>query len=137
MLRSHRAASSSHRRRTSESSSNTPHTASTSAGNRKPTNPIPVAASTIVTARASFWAIPRRVNASTPNPVQQLEKAVNYARRAINLLQATAATGAITANAVYETAARAKPQEVRRMLETALAGDFAGARKATRTMREK
>ena len=32
------------------------------------------------------WAIPRRVNASTPNPVQQLEKAVNYARRAINLL---------------------------------------------------
>lgn len=32
------------------------------------------------------WAIPRRVNATTPNPVQQLEKAVNYARRAINLL---------------------------------------------------
>jgi tetratricopeptide (TPR) repeat protein len=32
------------------------------------------------------WAIPRRVNSSTPNPVQQLEKAMNYARRAINLL---------------------------------------------------
>jgi tetratricopeptide (TPR) repeat protein len=32
------------------------------------------------------WAIPRRVTASTPNAVQQLEKAVNYARRAINLL---------------------------------------------------
>ena len=32
------------------------------------------------------WAIPRRVNASTPNAVQQLEKAVNYGRRAINLL---------------------------------------------------
>ena len=32
------------------------------------------------------WSIPRRVNASTPNAVQQLEKAVNYARRAINLL---------------------------------------------------
>ncbi len=32
------------------------------------------------------WAIPRRVSSSTPNAVQQLEKSVNYARRAINLL---------------------------------------------------
>jgi tetratricopeptide (TPR) repeat protein len=32
------------------------------------------------------WAIPRRVNASTPNPGQQFEKALNYAQRGINLL---------------------------------------------------
>ncbi len=51
-------------------------------------------------------------------------------RRAINLLQATAATDGITADAVYETAARAKPNEVKALLETALAGDFPAARKA-------
>ncbi len=32
------------------------------------------------------WAIPRQVTATTVNPVQQLDKAMNYARRAINLL---------------------------------------------------
>jgi tetratricopeptide (TPR) repeat protein len=32
------------------------------------------------------WAIPRRVNSTTQNPVQQLDIAVNYARRAIDLL---------------------------------------------------
>jgi len=32
------------------------------------------------------WAIPRKVGSSTPNAGQELEKAVNYARRAINLL---------------------------------------------------
>jgi len=32
------------------------------------------------------WAIPRAVTASTPNAVQQLDMAVNYGKRAINLL---------------------------------------------------
>lgn len=32
------------------------------------------------------WAIARQVTSTTPNPVQQLEKAVNYAQRGINLL---------------------------------------------------
>jgi tetratricopeptide (TPR) repeat protein len=32
------------------------------------------------------WALPRKVSSSTPNAAQELEKAVNYGRRAINLL---------------------------------------------------
>lgn len=71
-----------------------------------------------------------KLKADTPALRAIADLAEGDLRRAINLLQATAATGAVSSDAVYETAARAKPQEVKRMLEAAVAGDFPIARKA-------
>lgn len=50
-------------------------------------------------------------------------------RRAINVLQAAAALGKkVTEKSVYEVSAAAKPEEVRQMLEFAIAGKFEEAR---------
>ncbi|MDI6642787.1 MAG: replication factor C small subunit [Candidatus Hodarchaeaceae archaeon] len=50
-------------------------------------------------------------------------------RRAINILQAAAALGKrVTEKSVYDVSAAAKPEEVRQMLELALAGKFEQAR---------
>jgi len=50
-------------------------------------------------------------------------------RRAVNSLQVAASTGkAIDIETIYQTTGMARPEEVRKMLETALAGNFAGAR---------
>jgi replication factor C small subunit len=50
-------------------------------------------------------------------------------RKATNLLQAAAAGGKITREAVYETAGQARPQDVRHMIDLAIAGKFPDARK--------
>ena len=51
------------------------------------------------------------------------------ARYAINLLQAAAATDEhITRDDVYQAASRARPEEVREMIDLALAGKFVEAR---------
>jgi len=51
-------------------------------------------------------------------------------RRAINLLQASAALSReIDEKLVFQVASKAKPQEIRKIMELALAGDFMGARK--------
>jgi replication factor C small subunit len=50
-------------------------------------------------------------------------------RKAINALQGTSAVAKkITGELVYKTSSRARPEEVRQMLELALKGDFVGAR---------
>ncbi len=50
-------------------------------------------------------------------------------RRAVNSLQVAASLGKqITLDVIYQTTGLAKPEEVRKMLETALAGNFIGAR---------
>lgn len=50
-------------------------------------------------------------------------------RKAINALQgAAAASKSITGEAVFKISSRARPEEVRQMLELALKGDFIGAR---------
>ncbi|HLF15984.1 MAG TPA: replication factor C small subunit [Candidatus Thermoplasmatota archaeon] len=50
-------------------------------------------------------------------------------RKTVNTLQVAAALGGtIDAEAVYKTTATARPEEVKRLLETALAGDFIAAR---------
>ncbi len=50
-------------------------------------------------------------------------------RRAVNLLQAAAAMGKITNETVYDVASQTRPQDIRKMLEQALNGDFKEARK--------
>jgi replication factor C small subunit len=50
-------------------------------------------------------------------------------RKSTNLLQAAAASGKITKETVYETAAQARPQDVRQMIDLAVAGKFTDARK--------
>jgi replication factor C small subunit len=56
-------------------------------------------------------------------------------RKVANLLQASAALGKkITADTVYEVASRAKPADVREMLELALKGKFEDARKKLQDM---
>jgi len=50
-------------------------------------------------------------------------------RRAVNSLQVAASTGKeIDIEMIYQTTGMARPEEVRKMLETALAGNFVGAR---------
>lgn len=50
-------------------------------------------------------------------------------RRAVNSLQVAASLGKqITLDVIYQTTGLAKPEEVKKMLETALAGNFIGAR---------
>ncbi|MCE4628276.1 MAG: replication factor C small subunit [Desulfurococcales archaeon] len=49
-------------------------------------------------------------------------------RKAINILQAAAALGKVTVDAVYKVVGLAKPKEVREMIMTALRGDFDQAR---------
>jgi len=50
-------------------------------------------------------------------------------RRAVNLLQASAAMGKITKETVYDIAAQTRPQDIKKMLEKALGGSFTEARK--------
>ncbi|NOX71839.1 MAG: replication factor C small subunit [Candidatus Micrarchaeota archaeon] len=49
-------------------------------------------------------------------------------RTATNILQATSALGKITAERLYETVAQARPEDIRKMLDTVLSGDFKNAR---------
>lgn len=55
-------------------------------------------------------------------------------RRAINILQAAAALGEVTEEAVYKVVGLAHPREVRDMLQLALAGNFLEARKKLREL---
>jgi replication factor C small subunit len=50
-------------------------------------------------------------------------------RKTVNTLQVAAALGGtVDADAIYRTTATARPEEVKRLIETALGGDFMGAR---------
>jgi replication factor C small subunit len=50
-------------------------------------------------------------------------------RKTVNTLQVAAALGGtVDADAIYKTTSTARPEEVKKLLETALAGDFMGAR---------
>ncbi|AIZ56541.1 replication factor C small subunit [Candidatus Methanoplasma termitum] len=50
-------------------------------------------------------------------------------RRAVNSLQVAASLGKqITMDVIYQTTGMAKPEEIKKMMETALAGNFIGAR---------
>ncbi len=50
-------------------------------------------------------------------------------RKTVNTLQVAAALGGpIDADAIYKTTSTARPEDVKRLLETALGGDFIGAR---------
>ena len=55
-------------------------------------------------------------------------------RKAINILQAAAAIGKVTVDAVYKVVGMAKPKEVRQMLQLALKGDFNAARNLMRKL---
>jgi len=55
-------------------------------------------------------------------------------RKAINILQAAAALGKVTVDAVYKVVGMAKPKEVREMLQLALEGDFTAARNRLRKL---
>jgi len=55
-------------------------------------------------------------------------------RRAINILQAAAALGEVTEDAVYKVVGLAHPREVREMLQLALAGNFVEARRKLRDL---
>jgi replication factor C small subunit len=55
-------------------------------------------------------------------------------RRAINILQAAAALGEVTEEAVYKVVGLAHPREVRDMIQLALAGNFLEARKKLREL---
>jgi replication factor C small subunit len=50
-------------------------------------------------------------------------------RRAENLLQAASAFDEINAEIIYQVSARATPEDIRKMMQDALAGDFLSARK--------
>jgi replication factor C small subunit len=50
-------------------------------------------------------------------------------RKATNVLQAASALGKVTRQAVYDVAARARPSDVKEMLDMALGGSFPEARK--------
>jgi replication factor C small subunit len=55
-------------------------------------------------------------------------------RRAINILQASAALGEATVENVYKVVGLAHPREVREMIQLALSGNFAEARNKLRTL---
>ncbi|MEM0000425.1 MAG: replication factor C small subunit [Desulfurococcaceae archaeon] len=55
-------------------------------------------------------------------------------RKAINVLQAAAALGEVTEEAIYKVVGLAHPREVREMLQLALAGNFTEARKKLRDL---
>lgn len=55
-------------------------------------------------------------------------------RKAINILQAAAALGEVVEETVYKVVGLAHPREVREMLQLALAGNFAEARKKLRDL---
>ncbi|MCE4624256.1 MAG: replication factor C small subunit [Desulfurococcales archaeon] len=55
-------------------------------------------------------------------------------RKAINILQAAAALGKVTVEAVYRVVGMAKPKEVRQMINAALKGDFDEARTLMRRL---
>ncbi len=50
-------------------------------------------------------------------------------RTATNVLQATSAMGDVTKEKLYETVAQARPEDIKKMLETVISGDFKGGRK--------
>jgi len=50
-------------------------------------------------------------------------------RQATNLLQASSALGKVTKETVYEAAAQSKPEDIREMVDSAINGKFAEARK--------
>jgi replication factor C small subunit len=50
-------------------------------------------------------------------------------RKATNILQAASALGKITKESVYEVSSQARPQDVRNMVDLAIAGKFTDARK--------
>jgi replication factor C small subunit len=50
-------------------------------------------------------------------------------RQATNLLQASSALGRVTKETVYEASAQSRPEDIREMVESALGGKFAEARK--------
>jgi len=50
-------------------------------------------------------------------------------RKSTNLLQAAAASGKITKESVYEVSSQAKPQDIKHMIDLAIAGKFSDARK--------
>lgn len=53
-------------------------------------------------------------------------------RKSINILQSAASEGAITEDHVYDVVSKAKPQEIKNMVDSALMGDFLQARKILR-----
>jgi replication factor C small subunit len=55
-------------------------------------------------------------------------------RRAVNLLQSTAALGEVSRDTVYSVANQAKPQDIKDMMELAIKGDFKEARKMLYSM---
>ncbi|NOZ31254.1 MAG: replication factor C small subunit [Crenarchaeota archaeon] len=55
-------------------------------------------------------------------------------RKAINVLQASAALGKVTIDAVFRVVGLAKPKEVREMIKLALKGDFVAARSLMRKL---
>ncbi len=67
-----------------------------------------------------------KVDSEAVNIIMHL--AQNDMRRAINILQSTAASGNITEQSVYETTAAAPPKVVSEMLQFALIGNFTASR---------
>ncbi len=55
-------------------------------------------------------------------------------RKAINILQAAAAMGRVTVEAVFKVVGMARPREVREMIKLALSGDFTNARNMMRKL---
>ncbi|MFZ8792513.1 MAG: replication factor C small subunit [Acidilobaceae archaeon] len=55
-------------------------------------------------------------------------------RKAINVLQAAAAMGRVTVEAVFKVVGMARPREVREMIKLALSGDFTKAREVMRKL---
>ena len=57
---------------------------------------------------------------------------VNFAegdmRKSVNMLQSAASTGSITEDHVFEVVSKAKPQEIKKMVNAALMGDFMTSR---------
>jgi replication factor C small subunit len=50
-------------------------------------------------------------------------------RKATNILQSSSAMGKVTKETVYDAAAQSKPEDIRNMIESAMAGKFIEARK--------
>ena len=61
---------------------------------------------------------------------------VNFAegdmRKSVNMLQSAASTGSITEDHVFEVVSKAKPQEIKKMVNAALMGDFMKSREILR-----
>lgn len=67
---------------------------------------------------------------STPDSLKAVyEVSEGDLRKATNILQAASALGKVTRETVYDVAARARPKDVKEMLDLALAGKFPDARK--------